>query len=248
MNMRLVTPPPSNKLLTSNQALFTKGSKKGLTTVTKIPKTKGKFRDHPYKKVLSRGHSFVYIGDGEEREPNPSAAIDPSPPKPNGTLGGTKTKSIKLYSPAAKAGRSDTAAAMGVNAVSHAVANNAKLPKDVKPAKSRRWEWLHLIGDAVGGPTVPGNLACGTYDGNTQHNTIEEAVIEASQQATATDPLEYTVKATLITGTAIAKKFECKADLPSGRQITWEPVDTLRISKLDTVEDALRRYQAQRNI
>lgn len=163
-----------------------------------------------------------------------------------------KTATATFTAPAAKAGRSSTAGAFGgVSAGVHAGAHNGLLPPAVQPASSRRWEWLHLVGDALGGPTVHGNLAAGTFDSNSRHNAIEEAVSQASQTATPVDPLTYEVEATLIAGTEIATEFRCRAKRPShnsGAWVAWQPVDTLTTTKEDVVEDALRRHGEHRTL
>jgi hypothetical protein len=55
-------------------------------------------------------------------------------------------------------------------------ARNYAIRAGVPEAEKHTWEWLHLLGAALGGPNIEGNLVAGTYDGNTQMNTVESAI------------------------------------------------------------------------
>ncbi|HYR28150.1 MAG TPA: hypothetical protein VEU30_06765 [Thermoanaerobaculia bacterium] len=48
-------------------------------------------------------------------------------------------------------------------------------------ANARSWEWLHIVGHALGGNNEVGNLVAGTFDANTQMIPHERAIQEASQ-------------------------------------------------------------------
>lgn len=48
-------------------------------------------------------------------------------------------------------------------------------------ANARSWEWLHIVGHALGGNNEAGNLVAGTYDANTQMIPHERAIRDATQ-------------------------------------------------------------------
>ena len=50
-------------------------------------------------------------------------------------------------------------------------------------ANARMWEWLHIVGHALGGNNEIGNLVAGTYDANTQMIPHERAIRDATQYA-----------------------------------------------------------------
>ena len=266
-SMRLAKVPPGGRLISSSQKTLDLLHKRYGQPGTKVRKSKF----HKYKlasKVgLIRGRTFMYLpGVTKTRKPKKQvkakatkqqkqqlAKLLKKAPLPLGAASASpKRQTLTLRAPAAKGGRSSTAGAFnGVGAGLHASVQNALLPAHVQPAASRRWEWLHLIGDAIGGLTVSANLAAGTFDSNSRHNAIEEAVVRESQTATAADPVTYEVEAPLLPGTEIATEFRCRAKRPShngGAWVSWPPVDTLSITKEDRVEDALRRHSEHRTL
>jgi hypothetical protein len=258
-SMRLAKVKPGGELVASSQKLLdlihTRYGLKGRKV------QKHKFTKHKLGTALGviKGRTFLYQpGPAGIRKRKPKATKQTTVAKvaaavlkkfrrPLGMASASpKTASITLSAPAAKGGRSSTKSAFNnVSAGQHAQAHNAKLPAHVRPASDRRWEWLHLIGDAIGGPTSSANLAAGTFDSNSRHNAIEEAVVKESQNATPTNQLTYEVDATLINGTEIASAFKCRAKIPSlngGNWHDWTPVDTLTVNKEDKAEDALLRH------
>lgn len=54
---------------------------------------------------------------------------------------------------------------------------------DAEWANARSWEWLHIVGHALGGNNEVGNLVAGTFDANTQMIPHEKAIRDASQYA-----------------------------------------------------------------
>ncbi|MBD2112569.1 MULTISPECIES: DUF4157 domain-containing protein [Cyanophyceae] len=69
----------------------------------------------------------------------------------------------------------------------------------IEDAENNTWEWLHLVGSAIGGANKVGNLVAGTYDMNTQMIPLEKTIVEyCSQQGIfAHNPVNVTAKATL---------------------------------------------------
>jgi hypothetical protein len=254
-DMRLPLPDANNILITSNKDLFDEAKKLNITVINKkkpisVPPS------YAGMQVITRAESFEYLGVQTSALPGKASKKANKPAsKPNGKIGGTKTRSIKILGSCASAGRSSTETAMGVSAKAHAAAHNKKLPGNVQPASNFSWEWLHLIGDAIGGPTDDTNLACGTSGGNSMHNAqVESVVLAASAFAKMNDPLEYEVQASLIPQTAIAKKFECTVkfpkSMPGSAAGTAEKytVDTLTPYDPDRIRYRLERHQARRKI
>lgn len=72
-------------------------------------------------------------------------------------------------------------------------------------AKNATWEWLHLVGAALGGGNVMGNLVAGTYDSNTPMIPMEQSIVEYSNRrdaaqdpiVTAQHPIRIVAKAKL---------------------------------------------------
>lgn len=66
-------------------------------------------------------------------------------------------------------------------------------------AQDHSWEWLHLVGSAIGGDNVEGNLVAGTYDMNTLMIPLEQTIVEYSHRpdVTPSNPMKVTAKASL---------------------------------------------------
>ena len=60
---------------------------------------------------------------------------------------------------------------------------------EVPDAGKHTWEWLHLIGSAIGGKNEQGNLVAGTYDMNTLMIPLEQTIVTYSQSATPAEPM-----------------------------------------------------------
>lgn len=82
--------------------------------------------------------------------------------------------------------------------------NYAKAVFDEKWAEDRKWEWLHIVGHALGGNNEVGNLVAGTFDANTQMIPIEKKVMELTQKAGEYNPVEAKFIVTLYPDTWIA--------------------------------------------
>lgn len=50
-------------------------------------------------------------------------------------------------------------------------------------ANARNWEWLHIVGHALGGNNEVDNLVAGTYDANTQMIPHERAIRDATNES-----------------------------------------------------------------
>jgi hypothetical protein len=80
----------------------------------------------------------------------------------------------------------------------------AKATVDSDWAEERRWEWLHIVGHALGGANEVGNLVAGTFDANTQMIPLERSVRDLSQSATPQHPVYVGYKVDLYPGTRVA--------------------------------------------
>jgi hypothetical protein len=61
--------------------------------------------------------------------------------------------------------------------------NYAREMVDPDWASARQWEWLHIVGHALGGNNEVGNLVAGTFDANTQMIPHERNIRDATQTA-----------------------------------------------------------------
>ncbi|MGH2531933.1 MAG: hypothetical protein ACRDJW_06455 [Thermomicrobiales bacterium] len=94
-----------------------------------------------------------------------------------------------------------------------------------------QWEWLHLIGSAIGGGNEYGNLVAGTYDGNTRMIPFEHQIVEWSKRIDPSDPrtfVKYTVRAKLIGPTWAAHEVQVEAVNQQGASMTspWLPTQS----------------------
>ncbi len=66
-------------------------------------------------------------------------------------------------------------------------------------ALNHSWEWLHLVGSAIGGGNQLGNLVAGTFDTNTLMIPLEQTIVEyaAKNRPTAQNPMTITATAQL---------------------------------------------------
>ena len=92
----------------------------------------------------------------------------------------------------------------------------SNLIDDTDYDESIAWEWLHVRGAGIGGPTTPGNLTPGTFDATAAYNAITIATKDSSITGGSAS---FDVKAhRTVTGTDMAKgdvdkSFEVHADL-----------------------------------
>jgi Flp pilus assembly pilin Flp len=103
----------------------------------------------------------------------------PAPPP-----GATIQSTTQFAGPAQRAGRpTSTNTAMG----GYSALNYAHDVSDIA-AGDGTWEWLHLVGDSLGGGTHPGNLVAGTYDANTAMIPAEKAIAQAASSIATAKP------------------------------------------------------------
>jgi hypothetical protein len=139
--------------------------------------------------LIGYGADYLYYGPSPlpVRAPNPSpkaAKADPNFPAPPDT---DELVLVVQWNEAATGG-SETPArdtAMGDSALNYAAACYGK-----EWAEGRRWEWLHIVGHALGGNNEVGNLVAGTYDANTQMIPYEKRLLDATQRAGQYNPVE----------------------------------------------------------
>jgi hypothetical protein len=109
--------------------------------------------------------------------------------------GDTVTSSITLTEPCKRGDEKKTrdAAMGGLSALNYAKAVG------INEADKHTWEWLHLVGSAIGGGNVEGNLVAGTYDMNTLMIPLEQTIVEYSNRndVTAFSPMKVTAVAKL---------------------------------------------------
>lgn len=179
---------PRNYLITSNTDKELLGKKHGVNVV-KVDRI-GLVDYYPTSLKLREktGHTYLLLGYGNDflycapapltiRGPRAKAATPsvsdrlPLPP-------GTDELVIEVeYTEPVTAG-SDTPSrnsAMGLSAKNYAAA-----VFDDEWANARTWEWLHIVGHALGGNNEVENLVAGTYDANTQMIPHEKAIRDAA--------------------------------------------------------------------
>jgi hypothetical protein len=138
--------------------------------------------------LIGVGQGFLYYAPAPLplRPPiaNPAAAkADPNFPAPPDT---DKLEIEVVYTGPAVSG-SETPArntVMGGSAL-----NYASAVYGTEWAQQRRWEWLHIVGHSLGGNNEVENLVAGTFDANTQMIPFEKRLHDATQRASATDPV-----------------------------------------------------------
>ncbi|WEV24081.1 DUF4157 domain-containing protein [Streptomyces sp. 71268] len=140
---------------------------------------------------------LIYYG------PTPaSRAPHQNPAKPKDNLGAPPrpanlriTQEIKLTGPCARGDESQTRArAMG----NYSALNYAK-KVGFPDADTMRWEWLHVIGSAIGGGNEAGNLVAGTFDSNTQMTMLEGNITKfCKDNASPANPVTVRAEAVLL--------------------------------------------------
>jgi hypothetical protein len=95
--------------------------------------------------------------------------------------------------------------------------NYAKSVFDEAWASERRWEWLHIVGSALGGNNEKGNLVAGTFDANTQMIPHERCIRELTQTATQSNPVKARFEVALYPNTWIAIEIKMTYGTESGK-------------------------------
>lgn len=120
------------------------------------------------------------------KAPNPSYKLPPCPPC------NEEVYKFIFNGPIKDIGfRESTQSAMG----GESARNYAALFLTEEAIKNRKWEWLHILGHALGGEEKRGNLVAGTFAANTQMIPHEKRILEATRHATPEKPFyaNYTV-------------------------------------------------------
>lgn len=199
----------------------------------------------------------VYVNDPGARGPrsDASAGRPGQKLKKGSPAGDTHQQSIELRGKCVTQGdrRGRTLnTVMGMSALNYA--ESVGFPN----ADSMNWEWLHLIGHAMGGADHPDNLVAGTYDANTAMIPLESKIVKRSgnkdknnQRKVARDrPMTVTAKATLwktpeqkptwvaksITLTATNYRETGQGPRKETAIQTLGPINAIRSNKLTRVE------------
>lgn len=150
-------------------------------------------------RVENKNPKMIYYGpELSDRAPHPSPAKLPSriaaPPRPTTT---ELHREFEIKGPCRRGDSSKTRAGAMEN---YSALNYAKAV-GYPDADKMRWEWLHLIGSAIGGKNERGNLVAGSYDTNTQMTMLEGNITKyCKERATPDNPVKLEVKATLWNG------------------------------------------------
>lgn len=216
--------------------------------VTKVPLTPNRFR----RQEPSPGKMFTRERDGAYK-------LSETPFSPRTPLGPPKTKrKTQALSPVpgdvkhssrqitmntrAGSDKPDRATAMsGWSA--------AKYAASCDPAYANaRWEWLHLVGHALGGRNEIRNLVAGTFDANSGMIPVEQAVLAEQKNLKLGEAIEYHVRATLIPGTHVATEIVVTVTFPPrlGREkIEWRSTPTSN-TKTSKIHYNLMTYDSRR--
>jgi hypothetical protein len=150
-------------------------------------------------RTINGNPRMIYYGPRlTDRAPHQSPAKLPggisAPPRPTGTQ---LNLEFEIKGACKRGSSSETrAGAMG----NYSALNYAKAV-GYPGADNMRWEWLHLIGSAIGGKNEKGNLVAGSYDANTQMTMLEGNITKyCAEKATPENPVKLEVKATLWNG------------------------------------------------
>ncbi|MCC6392681.1 MAG: hypothetical protein IT167_18935 [Bryobacterales bacterium] len=157
--------------------------------------------------LLGYAHNYLYFAQAplptRERRPNPKKPRkDQRFPLPPDT---DRIEVCAMWNSAATKGSESPTrdAVMGDSAL-----NYAKAVFDEEWAAERKWEWLHIVGHALGGNNEAGNLVAGAFDANTMMIPYEKNVLELTQKAGEYNPVEARYVVTLYPDTWIAIDIE----------------------------------------
>jgi hypothetical protein len=159
----------------------------------------------------------------------------------------TVQSSITLTEPCRRGDESKKrdAAMGGLSALNYAKAVG------INGAEKHTWEWLHLVGSAIGGGNSLGNLVAGTYDMNTLMIPLEQTIVEYSNRPdiSVNNPMIVTAKAKLFANdkgqpTWVAETITL--EVQHGGKSFWLGPITQNINMLTTMEFDFYRYVFQR--
>ncbi len=94
------------------------------------------------------------------------------------------------------------------------------------------WEWLHLLGSALGGPNGIVNLGAGTYDANTWMIPLESEIISASKQCSLQNKGWVRVRGEFYPETDVLIWLELSAEVG-----TWRRSQYVRASRESVAMD-----------
>lgn len=105
-------------------------------------------------------------------------------------------------------------------------------------AEKQTWDWLHLIGHAIGGHNALGNLVAGTFDSNTGMIPFEKAVIAycKSGAVTPSAPAIYTVTVKLLEDTWVADEISMTLEHKQQVIKSYKGLSGLQTSKMSRIE------------
>lgn len=124
----------------------------------------------------------------------------------------------------------------GHSALNYAIA--ASMPN----AAQGTWEWLHLVGSAIGGDNKQGNLVAGTYDANTLMIPMEQAIVTYSHRADVTpqNPMTVVAEAKLWSNgtflTYVAETITLKVYHKGKNVFSFGPIQALNNTPLSRME------------
>lgn len=155
------------------------------------------FQDGGWSQLFEDENLTYYGPPAPMRGPRPHPAAPSGkalPPPPDTPVIASR---VVMTGPCIKGSRTPSqSAAMG----GHSALNYAKAV-GVPSADTTTWEWLHLVGSALGGANQRGNLVAGTYDSNTQMTMMENRIAKYCEaNVTADNPAELVARAELYQG------------------------------------------------
>jgi hypothetical protein len=168
----------------------------------------------------------------EIRGPRLDAAAGKSKVLPVAGVGTYETGKTTLEGPCQRGDVSQTRQA----AMNNLSARNYAIGVGCPDAEKHTWEWLHLVGSAIGGGNVRGNLVAGTYDANTLMIPLEQRIVEYSRRPNVTkaNPLEVWATAKLWNGFWVAEEITLHVE-HDGNKFSLGPI-TSKIDKLTRFE------------
>lgn len=189
-------------------------------------------------RTVNANPKMIYYGPELTKRPpheSPAKLRDGigAPPRPTGTQ---LSHEFKITGACKRGTSSKTrAGAMG----NYSALNYAKAV-GYPAADKMRWEWLHLIGSAIGGENEEGNLVAGTYDANTQMTMLEGNITKyCAEKATPDNPVKLEVKATLWSGSGgpayIATRIQMIVT-QGDREIANDTFDGVRAATMNKME------------
>ena len=221
-------PDRSNILITSDPALQTLGKSYGVIVLSAGEAPATLVNAYHYEQILDRllalggvrsrgadlalaekylllGHGPNYLYYAQAPLPTRERRANAAKPKPDANFalspGTDQLEICAMWNGPVTGGLEAPSrdGAMGGSAL-----NYVKSVFDEAWADERKWEWLHVVGHALGGNNEVGNLVAGTFDANTQMIPMERAVQQLSQKAGELNPVEARYVVTLYPDTWVA--------------------------------------------